>query len=90
MNRGKVSIYSTGGTRNKLDMTVTRRDLQAVAILATLLFLAGLALLLFSPGSDSDYRLVLTVFWGAAFGMLTSVAAMYLRGKFSKSGKVDP
>jgi hypothetical protein len=58
--------------------------------LATLLFLAGLVLLLFSPGSDWDYRIVLTVFWGAAFSMLTSVAAMYLRGKFSKSGKADP
>ena len=71
-------------------MTVARRDLKAVAILAALLFLAGLALLLVSSGSDSDYRLVFTVFWGAAFGMLTNVTAMYLRGKFSKSGKADP
>ena len=71
-------------------MPPTRRDLLAVVILAILLFLAGLALLLVSPGTDADYRLVLTVFWGAAFGMLTSVIAMYLRGKFSRSVKDHP
>ena len=62
----------------------------AVVIFAILLFLAGLALLLVSPGTDSDYRLVLTVFWGAAFSMLTSVTAMYLRRKFSRSLKDHP
>ena len=66
-------------------MPTTRKDLLAVVIFAFLLFLAGLALLLVSPGTDADYRLVLTVFWGAAFGMLTSVTAMYLRGKFSRA-----
>ena len=71
-------------------MNVARRDLLGLAILAALLFLAGLALLLVSSGSDSDYRLVFTVFWGGAFSGLTSVTAMYLRGKFSKSGKADP
>lgn len=71
-------------------MPPTRRDLLAVVILAILLFLAGLALLLVSPGTDADYRLVLTVFWGAAFGMLINVTAMYLWGKFSKSVKDHP
>ena len=71
-------------------MPTTRRDLLAVAILAILLFLAGLALLLVSPGADADYRLVFTVFWGGAFTGLTSVTAMYLRGKFSRSVKDHP
>ena len=71
-------------------MPTTRRDLLAVVIFAIFLLLAGLALLLVSPGSDADYRLVLTVFGGAAFGMLTSVTAMFLRGKFSRSVKDQP
>ena len=66
-------------------MNPSRSDLVRVLILAGLLFLAGLALLAVSPGSDSDYRLVFTVFWGSAFTMVVCVAAMYLREKFSKS-----
>lgn len=71
-------------------MPLKRRDLLAVVILAILLFLAGLALLLVSPGTDADYRLVFTVFWGGAGLALINVTAMYLWGKFSKSVKDHP
>ena len=75
-----ISIYSAGGTHRTSDRAPTRRDLLAVLNFAIVLSLARLALMMFRPPSDPDYRLALTVFRGSVFTIRTGVAAMDLRG----------